>query len=127
MAHPSIAGLAQVAITVRDLEASVAFYRDVLGLKFLFKAAPAMAFFQCGEVRLMLSAEPGTDAESHPILYYDVEDTQRALTAIRNHEGVKVRTEPHVVARLDTAEVWLAFVEDPDGHPVGILSERSIA
>jgi len=127
MAHPNIAGLTQVAITVRDLDASVAFYRDVLGLRFLFKAPPAMAFLQCGDVRIMLGAQPGDEAQSHPILYYDVEDVQRALTAIRNHEGVKVRSEPHVVARLDTAEVWLAFVEDPDGHPVGLMSERSIA
>lgn len=126
MSHPNVGGLAQVAISVRDLDASLVFYRDVLGLRFLFRAPPSLAFLQCGSTRIMLSAQAGEEPASHPILYYDVPDLQRALAAIRNHD-VPVRAEPHVVARLDTAEIWLALVEDPDGHLVGLMSERSVA
>jgi hypothetical protein len=34
-----------------DFERGVAFYRNVLGLRWLFAAAPQIAFFQCGAVR----------------------------------------------------------------------------
>ena len=47
--------IGQIAMTVRDLPRAVAFYRDVLGMRFLFEAPPAMAFFDCGGIRLMLS------------------------------------------------------------------------
>ena len=53
-------GVGQLAVPVTDLERAVAFYRDVLGLRFLFRAPPGLAFLQCGEVRLMLSQpQPG--------------------------------------------------------------------
>ncbi|MGH8285519.1 MAG: VOC family protein [Steroidobacteraceae bacterium] len=52
-----IGKLSQVAINVKDLPRAVAFYRDVLGLKFLFEAPPQMVFFDCGGVRLMLLTE----------------------------------------------------------------------
>ena len=47
--------IGQIAMTVDDLPRAVAFYRDVLGMRFLFEAPPAMAFFDCGGVRLMMS------------------------------------------------------------------------
>ena len=50
-----ITRIGQIAMTVADLPRAVAFYRDVLGLRFLFEAPPAMAFFECGGTRLMLA------------------------------------------------------------------------
>ena len=52
MATP-IENIGQIAIRARDLPAAVAFYRDVLGLEYLFEAG-TLAFFMCGDVRLML-------------------------------------------------------------------------
>lgn len=43
-----VSRIGQIAMTVGDLPRAVAFYRDVLGLRFLFEAPPAMAFFDCG-------------------------------------------------------------------------------
>src|SRR5258705_5576106 len=56
--------IGQIAMTVHDLPRAIAFYRDVLGLTFLFEAPPAMAFFDCGGVRLMMSLpeQAGTHA-----------------------------------------------------------------
>lgn len=50
----STASIAQIAIVVQDVEAATRYYRDILGFKFVFEF-PGLAFFQCGEVRLMLS------------------------------------------------------------------------
>ena len=48
------ATVAQILIPVEDFESGVAFYRDVLGIPFLFSAPPQMAFFLCGGVRLLV-------------------------------------------------------------------------
>jgi methylmalonyl-CoA/ethylmalonyl-CoA epimerase len=49
-----LSSIGQIAITVRRLARAVNFYRDRLGLSFLFEAGH-MAFFECGGTRLMLS------------------------------------------------------------------------
>ena len=118
----NVTGLAQVAFSVRDLDRAVVFYRDVLGLTFLFNAPPQMAFLQCGQTRLMLSAQPGGDAESHPILYYAVTDIQSAFEDLAR-KGASIKQQPHMIARLGSNDLWLGFTEDPDGHPVGIMAE----
>ena len=120
---PGITGLAQVALTVRDLDASVAFYRDALGFAFLFAAPPSLAFLQCGPTRVMLSGDPGATAPAGgPILYYAVPDIHAAFEAI-TARGARVKEPPKAIAKVGGREVWLGFTEDPDGHPVGIMSE----
>jgi methylmalonyl-CoA/ethylmalonyl-CoA epimerase len=123
MSEPEIRGVAQIAYSVADLARSVAFYRDTLGLRFLFEAPPALAFFDCGGVRLMLSAQPGEAAASRPIVYFKVTEIQAAVDALRGR-GAAIRSEPHVIARLGATDLWLAFTEDPDGNPVGLMSEQ---
>ncbi len=122
----NVTGLAQVAFSVKDLDRAVAFYRDVLGLPYLFAAPPQMAFLQCGPTRLMLSAQPGGDAESHPILYYAVPDIQSAFAALAE-KGAPIKQPPQMIAKLGTNDLWLGFTEDPDGHHVGIMSEVPVA
>src|SRR3954466_14797868 len=98
-----VAGIGQVAMTVGDLPRAIAFYRDVLGLRFLFEAPPAMAFFDCGGVRLMLSLpeETGSHAGQRfaAILYYAVDDIHQAAAALVAR-GVVFEQPPHIVARL---------------------------
>jgi len=120
---PGISGLAQVALSVRDLEKSVAFYRDVLGLTFLFSAPPSLAFLQCGPTRVMLNGDPQAKPPAGgPILYYAVADIQAAFSAIMA-KGAPSREPPKAIAKVGGREVWLGFTEDPDGHPVGLMSE----
>ena len=54
----SDATVAQVLIPVEDFERGISFYRDVLGIPFLFSAPPQMAFFMCGTVRLLVGVMP---------------------------------------------------------------------
>jgi catechol 2,3-dioxygenase-like lactoylglutathione lyase family enzyme len=122
-ASPGITGLAQVALNVKDLDSAVAFYRDVLGLPFLFSAPPSLAFLQCGSTRVMLNGDPNAPAPAGgPILYYAVGDIRAAFDAI-SAKGAPVKEAPKPIANVGGREVWLGFTEDPDGHPVGIMSE----
>jgi catechol 2,3-dioxygenase-like lactoylglutathione lyase family enzyme len=118
--------IGQIAMTVGDLPRAVAFYRDVLGMTFLFEAPPAMAFFDCGGVRLMLTlpeqAGPVAGQQFAAILYYAVDDIQGAAAALEAR-GVRFEQPPHVVARLPHADLWMAFLRDADGHMLALMSE----
>ena len=123
---PGVTRIGQIAMTVDDLPRAVAFYRDVLGLRFLFEAPPAMAFFDCGGVRLMLSLPeregPVAGQQFGSILYYTVADIEDAARALESR-SVRLEQPPHIVARLPHADLWMAFLRDPDGHMLAIMSE----
>lgn len=117
--------LGQIAVPVRDVEEAVAFYRDRLGLPFLFSAPPGLAFFDCAGVRLMLSApEEGAPPQSGAVLYFKVDDAVAAFESLRGR-GVEFDDEPHVVARMDSYDLWMAFFRDPSGNLIGIMAEAA--
>jgi len=122
----TIQGLLQVALTVRDLPRSVAFYHDAVGLPLLFEVPGAnpMAFFQCGkDTRLMLTLpERAGDSHHSSILYFRVADIQ---TASRDMEakGVPFEGAPHCIAKMPDHELWMAFFRDPDGNVMALASE----
>jgi len=120
-----LSALAQVALTVSDLARAVAFYRDALGLKFLFEAPPKMAFFDCGGIRLLLGEAPAAAAgagQPGSVLYYRVKDIEAAYKALAAR-GVTFNEKPHLIARLPDREVWLAEFRDPDGNALALMSE----
>ena len=119
----SLTQIGQISVIVHDLDRAVAFYRDVLGMKFLFQAPPKLAFFDCGGIRLMLS--PPEEAEfDHPgsILYYKVDDIQATWKALSDH-GADLRSEPHLLARMPDHELWMAFFRDTEGNTLALMSE----
>lgn len=115
--------LGQIAVVVQDLDRAVAFYRDTLGMRFLFQAPPKLAFFDCGGVRLMLDV-PEEEEFKHPasILYYKVDDIRGTWTALRDR-GVEFRDEPHRVARMPDHELWMTFFRDTEGNTLALMSE----
>ena len=115
--------IGQIAINVQDVERATAFYRDTLGMRFLF-AFPGLAFFDCGGVRLMLSRaeDPKLD---HPasILYYRVADIEAAHQALAAR-GVRFETGPHLVARMPDHELWLAEFTDSEDNVLALMAEK---
>ena len=115
--------IGQIAVVVQDLDRAVAFYRDTLGLRFLFQAPPRLAFFDCGGVRLMLDV-PEEEEFKHAssIFYCKVDDIQGTWATLRDR-GVDFRDEPHLVARMPDHELWMAFFRDGEGNTLALMSE----
>ncbi len=117
------ASIAQVMIPIVDFERGTAFYRDTLGLPFLFAAPPQMAFFMCGSVRLLVGClPPGQQAQRGGGIYFQVPQIQPVFAELKA-KGVQFLTEPHVVHRTAKSELWLAEFKDPDGNQLALMSE----
>lgn len=119
----ALSSIGQIALTVRDVERSVAFYRDSLGLRFLFQAPPALAFFDCDGLRLMLAQPERPDQPvANSVLYFRVADIRRAHEELKAR-GVAFVDEPHLVARMPDHELWMCFFHDPDENLLGLMAE----
>ena len=116
--------IGQIAIGVSDIDGATEFYRDKLGLRFLFSAPPGLSFFDCDGVRLMLSApEPGGDEpKGNSVIYYTVEDVRQAADTLQSR-GVRFVGEPHIIYRTDTYDLWMAFFTDPDDNTLALMAE----
>ena len=114
----------QIAITVSDVGTALPFYRDVLGLRFLFSPAPTLAFLAAGSVRIMLSTPQGAGTVGHnSILYFTVTDIAAAHAAIIGR-GARNERAPQLTARMPDHELWTGFVRDPDGNLIGLMEEK---
>jgi methylmalonyl-CoA/ethylmalonyl-CoA epimerase len=125
MATQPFAGLSaigQINIPVHDLDTAVAFYRDALGMKYLFQV-PNMAFFDCDGIRLLL-AVPENDAFDHPssLIYFKVGDIQAATAALRDR-GVDITAGPQLVARMPDHELWMTFFRDSEANTLALMAE----
>ncbi len=120
----ALSEIGQIAIVVGDVQAALEFYRDTLGLEFLFSPGPAIAFLRAGSVRLMLTTPQGAgNVGKNSILYFKVtgiETTHAALAA----RGAAVERGPQLTAKLADHELWTAFLRDPDGNLVGLMEEK---
>lgn len=126
MANVELLKIGQIHLTVGDIARSVAFYRDVLGMQLLFEVPEqSMAFFDCGGVRLYLGPAEGLDRPSSPLIYYVVEGVEETCDALEEG-GTAIETAPHIVHRTGTMELWMASLEDPDGHRVMLMEERTL-
>lgn len=123
----TVGRIAQIAVLARDVAVSVAFYRDVLGLKPLFTVNERLAFMDCGGVRLMFS--PPEIAElDHPasILYFTVGDLDGAHQALAAR-GVPCEHSPQLVARMPDHELWIAEYRDPARNIFALMCEKRAA
>jgi catechol 2,3-dioxygenase-like lactoylglutathione lyase family enzyme len=117
-----LAQIGQIAITVQDLDRAVAFYRDKLGMRYLFSAS-SLAFFDCAGVRLMLSTpEPGQAHSGNSIVYFTVDDIDAAYREL-SARGVPFDDQPHIIANMGTYDLWMAFLRDSEHNLLGIMSE----
>ena len=120
------ATVTQLLIPIDDFERGLAFYRDVLGLPFLFAAPPQMAFFQCGAVRLLVGVTPARQkVQRGSQIYFGVKDIQ-SLYSFLSTQGVQFKAPPQVVSRSATSEVWLAEFVDPEGNQLALMSQAPL-
>lgn len=122
MSSAAVTAIRQIAINVKDPARATAFYRDVIGLPFLF-AAGTLAFFDCGGVRLMLTTAEKPEFD-HPssIIYFTVADLRAAFERMKA-AGASFVDEPHLVARMPDHELWMCVFHDTEGNMQALMSE----
>jgi catechol-2,3-dioxygenase len=125
----AIAGLAEVVLNVHDLDASLGFYRDLLGLTVLNPPdLRAPVFLRAGEAAglpamVVLVPLPAGAAEfARPRTLHhlalavagaDFDAAEQALRAV----GYEVRTGQHPVVPSRTL-----YIDDPDGNEVELIA-----
>lgn len=120
----NVSAIGQIAITVSDVAKALAFYRDVLGLQFLFSPSPNLAFLKAGDVRIMLSTPQGAGkVECNSILYFKTPDIEKTHETVVTRGATNERL-PQLAAKMPDHELWLSFVRDPDGNLVGLMEEK---
>ncbi len=116
--------IGQIAITVSDVEKALTFYRDALGLEFLFSAGPELAFLNADGVRIMLSTPQGAGTVGgNSILYFKVSDIESVHSAVVGRGAVSERA-PQLAAKMPDHDLWTGFLRDPDGNLVGLMEEK---
>ena len=112
--------IGQIARTVSDIEQSVAFFRDVVGLAHLYSFGN-LAFFDCDGVRLFLSQDDEVSSDS--IVYFRVDDIHQACEQL-TARGARFVSAPHMLHRHDDGtEEWMAFFKDPDERPLALMTQ----
>ena len=114
--------IGQIAVNAHDVDRAAAFYKDVLGMKMLFRAGQ-LAFFDAGGIRIMLD-KPEKKEFDHPssILYFKVPDIKAAHATLAGR-GVKFEDEPHMIARMPDHELWMTFFRDSENNVLALMSE----
>ena len=114
--------IGQIAIRVADIGRAMRFYRDTLGMRFLFEV-PNLEFFDCGGVRLMLSTAESAEFD-HPgsVIYYKVNDIDASFETLKKR-GAEFIDKPHLIAKLEDHDLWMVFLKDTEGNTLALMSE----
>jgi catechol 2,3-dioxygenase-like lactoylglutathione lyase family enzyme len=116
--------LVQLALPCTELARTIGFYRDTLGLPLMFETN-GMAFFQAGNLRLMLGEQRRSDEapEFRPggaAVYFDAPDLP-ALGPLLETRGVVFKGPAETLQRTEAGEVQLRFFTDPDGNLLALM------
>jgi len=116
--------IGQIAVNVHDLNRAVEFYSGKLGMKHLF-TVPKMAFFDCGGINLMLGI-PEREEFDHPssVIYFNVDDIEQAHDALHSR-GVHFEGTPHLIAKMETYDLWMAFFSDSENNLLALMSKAA--
>jgi methylmalonyl-CoA/ethylmalonyl-CoA epimerase len=118
----SLNRIGQIAFAVRDVDAPEAFYRVKLGLRRLYRFGD-LTFFDCCGVRLMLekAREASEIGHASPI-YFTCADIVLAVRELRSR-NVAFSIKPHLIAKMEDHDLWMAFFADPDGNTLALMQE----
>jgi methylmalonyl-CoA/ethylmalonyl-CoA epimerase len=118
----TLSTIGQISMNARDIRRATAFYKDTLGLPYLFSAG-TMSFFDCNGTRLMLGVASAPEYD-HPgsVLYFKVGDIHSAYQTLVAR-GAAFKGDPHLVARMPDHELWMAFFDDTEGNTLALMAE----
>jgi methylmalonyl-CoA/ethylmalonyl-CoA epimerase len=124
MSEVKLGPIGQIALHISDVERSIEFYGEKLGMTKVFDA-PNLVFFDNDGVRLMLSAGDGEPSGERSVIYYRVDDIDSAYNELIS-AGVVFQDAPHVIHASEDGsyELRMAFFKDPDGNQLAIMDER---
>ncbi len=102
-------------LRVTDLDASVAFYRDLVGLE-LISETPGFVFFYGGSIQIALNANPDepTD-ETTTELVLEVDDVSSTVKEMEDR-GVEFEVPLRPVTMAGDRTLHATHFRDPDGH-----------
>jgi predicted enzyme related to lactoylglutathione lyase len=117
-----IQGIVQIHLPVKSLKAATEYYRDTLGLAFMFEAS-GMAFFNVNGVRLMIGEITKPDQKpGSGIIYFNVADVRKASAELER-KGVAFVLPIETVNRTPTHDLLLHIFKDPDGNFLALMGE----
>lgn len=123
MTASSLAGhkIVQVAHTTRDLKRALPFYRDTLGLTFMFETN-GMAFFDIGNGQRLMIGQSRTPGEplGGSIVYFDAPDID-TLIPVLEKRGVVFHGATQILQQTETHELKLRGFHDPDGNALALM------
>ncbi len=121
MAMPYLLGpIGQISRSVRNIEQSIAWYKDKVGLTHLYTYGK-LSFFDCAGTRLFLEENDKPSAES--VLYLRVPDINAAYDELQKR-GIVFTSAPHLIHRHDDGlEEWMAFFDDLEGRALAIMCQ----
>jgi methylmalonyl-CoA/ethylmalonyl-CoA epimerase len=118
----NISQIGQIGLPVSDVDRAEAFYDKVLGLRKLYRFGN-LTFFDCAGVRLLLEkSNDMTDIKQPGCIYFRCADIALAVAELKNR-GLAFDSAPHLIAKMDDHDLWMAFFRDPDGHTLALMQE----
>ena len=126
---PLILGLRHVALNVRDVQRSVAFYRDVLGMQVEWEPDPDNVYLTSGSDNLAIhrlpeGAEPGAVQSVHHIgfIVAKIDDVDAVAARV---EGRGIEFVYPLKTHRDGARSF--YFRDPDGLLIQVLYHPPIS
>ena len=115
----ALSSIGQVARYTTDIGKATDWFKHSLGLSHLY-SFDDVSFFDCGGVRLFLCVG---DPTKNSILYFSVQDIQSAHDHLKSTHN-EIVSAPHLIHQHpDGTEEWMAFINDCDGQPLGLMSK----
>jgi methylmalonyl-CoA/ethylmalonyl-CoA epimerase len=117
----NLSQIGQIALPVSDIDRAEAFYGEVLGLRKLYRFGD-LTFFDCAGVRLLLEKSNDMVGTMRGCIYFRCADIALAVAELMQR-GLTFNSTPHLIAKMDDHDLWMAFFSDPDGHTLALMQE----
>ena len=126
--------LLHTMLRVGDLDRSIDFYQNVLGMKLLrrkdypdgkFTLAVVGYGDESGNTVIELTCNWDTDSydigEGYGHIAIEVDDVYDAVDELRNRGGKVIRE----AGPMNAGTTIIAFIEDPDGYPIELIGRKN--